>query len=185
MNDKIFKRYCYLVKQSDTNWPYLTARETLVYAAELYNVTTGNDDTRLLVEDVMRKTGLESAADTKCVLLSGGQQRRLSLAVALLKQPAVLFLDEPTSGLDAASATAIMGEITRVAKEERLVILCTIHQPSTKVYNGFDQGKKQHATQTQVVMTVACSAESRRETPWCAPPISTYLCSFFHMLILL
>jgi ABC-type multidrug transport system ATPase subunit len=71
--------------------------------------------------------------------LSGGQRRRLSIGIALLKQPTLLFLDEPTSGLDAASAANIMEEIVRVAKEERIIILCTIHQPSTKVYNGFDQ----------------------------------------------
>lgn len=154
MNDRIFKRYCYLVKQQDMNWHYLTARESLTFAAQLYHkvvVTTNKQDDndeedeeqqdviRLLVEDVLRKMGLESCADTRCSRLSGGQQRRLSLAMALLKKPAVLFLDEPTSGLDAASATAIMHEITRVAKQERLVILCTIHQPSSKVYNDFDQ----------------------------------------------
>jgi len=152
MNDRIFKRYCYLVKQQDMNWHYLTARESLTFAAQLYHkvvVTTNKQDDeeeeeeqdviRLLVEDVLRKMGLESCADTRCSRLSGGQQRRLSLAMALLKKPAVLFLDEPTSGLDAASATAIMHEITRVAKQERLAILCTIHQPSSKVYNDFDQ----------------------------------------------
>jgi ABC-type multidrug transport system ATPase subunit len=41
--------------------------------------------------------------------------------------------------LDAAAAENIMQEIVRVAKDERIIILCTIHQPSTKVYNGFDQ----------------------------------------------
>ena len=44
-----------------------------------------------------------------------------------------------TIGLDAAAASNIMQEIVRVAKEERLIILCTIHQPSTKVFNGFDE----------------------------------------------
>lgn len=44
-----------------------------------------------------------------------------------------------TTGLDAASAANIMTEIVRVAKDERLIIVCTIHQPSTKVYHGFDQ----------------------------------------------
>lgn len=43
------------------------------------------------------------------------------------------------SGLDAAAAENIMQEIVRVAKDERIIILCTIHQPSTKVYNGFDE----------------------------------------------
>ena len=42
-------------------------------------------------------------------------------------------------GLDAAAAENIMQEIVRVAKDERIIILCTIHQPSTKVYNGFDE----------------------------------------------
>ena len=51
----------------------------------------------------------------------------------------ILGKDEPTSGLDAAAAENIMKEIVRVAKEERLIICCSSHQPSTKVYNGFDQ----------------------------------------------
>ena len=138
ITDTSFKRYCYVVKQQDTNWPYLSPRETLMYAAELYNVKT-DETTDLFVDALIQKTGLMSCADTRIERLSGGQQRRVSLAVALLKQPAVLFLDEPTSGLDAASASHIMREITRVAKDERLIIVCTIHQPSSKVYNGFDQ----------------------------------------------
>lgn len=139
LSDKLFKRYCYVVKQHDTNWPYLTTREALTYASELYNIVDRGEATNHLVNDIIAKMGLHSCADTKAARLSGGQQRRLSLAIALLKQPSVLFLDEPTSGLDAASAAAIMGEITRVAKEEGIIMLCTIHQPSSKVYNGFDQ----------------------------------------------
>ena len=50
-----------------------------------------------------------------------------------------LFTDEPTSGLDAAAAEKIMQEIVSVARSENLIVMCTIHQPSTKVYNGFDQ----------------------------------------------
>eukprot|EP00961_Rhodomonas_salina_P010024 134972-Rhodomonas_salina.5 len=57
--------------------------------------------------------GLMICADTKCgsqfvTGLSGGQKRRLSLALSLIKNPLVLFLDEPTSGLDAAAAASIM-----------------------------------------------------------------------------
>ena len=71
--------------------------------------------------------------------LSGGLKRRLSIAAALIKEPKLIFLDEPTSGLDAAAAAAIMSFITELAAQEDLAIVATIHQPSTKVYDGFDQ----------------------------------------------
>jgi len=134
----IFKTHCFVVKQQDKHWPYLTTREALQYSAGLFDIATP-ENIPILVDELIEKMGLTICADTMCARLSGGQKRRLSIAVALLKQPTVLFLDEPTSGLDAASASNIMEEIARVAKEERLVIVCTIHQPSTKVYNGFDQ----------------------------------------------
>jgi ABC-type multidrug transport system ATPase subunit len=128
-----------VVKQHDKHWPYLTLRETLTYAAGLYDVSDNKETTATVVNEIIEKMGLTTCGDVRCSQLSGGQQRRLSIAVALLKQPTVLFLDEPTSGLDAAAASNIMQEISRVAKDEQLVIACTIHQPSTKVYNGFDQ----------------------------------------------
>jgi ABC-type multidrug transport system ATPase subunit len=139
LTDKIFKHHCYVVKQHDKHWPYLTCRETLQYAADLYDVAATKEDKVTIVQEIITKMGLEVCADTRNARLSGGQQRRLSIGIALLKQPTLLFLDEPTSGLDAAAASNIMQEIVRVAKEERLIILCTIHQPSTKVYNGFDE----------------------------------------------
>jgi len=139
ITDRIFKKHCFVVKQHDKHWPYLTARESLTYTAELYEVADNKNDIATIVSDIISKMGLDSCADTRCARLSGGQRRRLSLAVALLKQPTLLFLDEPTSGLDAAAASNIMQEIIRVAKEEHLIIVCTIHQPSTKVYNGFDE----------------------------------------------
>ena len=138
LTDDMFKKHAFVVKQQDKHWPYLTTREALTYAAELYNVAD-KADIPDVVSGIVKKMGLESCVDTRCARLSGGQKRRLSLAVALLKQPTLLFLDEPTSGLDAAAASNIMQEIIRVAREERIIILCSIHQPSTKVYNGFDQ----------------------------------------------
>ncbi|CAB9505534.1 Putative white-brown complex homolog protein 30 [Seminavis robusta] len=138
LTDKLFKRHCYVVKQHDKHWPYLTCRETLQYAAELYQVAD-RSNIPAVVEETIQKMGLAVCADTRCARLSGGQARRLSIGMALLKQPTVLFLDEPTSGLDAAAADNIMQEIVRVAKDERLIIMCSIHQPSSKVYQGFDQ----------------------------------------------
>ena len=165
LTDKIFKEHCYVVVQQDKHFPYLTCRETLQFAAELYNVAPDGNSMHQVVEEIIDKMGLRICADTRNARLSGGQARRLSIGIALLKQPTLLFLDEPTSGtyftyaifatsicvgmnlnllfsfvgLDAAAAENIMQEIVRVAKDERIIILCTIHQPSTKVYNGFDE----------------------------------------------
>ena len=110
-----------------------------MYAASLFQVADTYAEMKLIVDETIKKMGLSVCADTRNARLSGGQQRRLSIGVALLKRPTLLFLDEPTSSLDSASAAAIMQEIVRVAKDERLIIMCSIHQPSSKVYQGFDQ----------------------------------------------
>jgi ABC-type multidrug transport system ATPase subunit len=98
LTDKIFKEHCYVVVQQDKHFPYLTCRETLQFAAELYNVAPDVNAMHQVVEEIIDKMGLRICADTRNARLSGGQARRLSIGIALLKQPTLLFLDEPTSG---------------------------------------------------------------------------------------
>jgi ABC-type multidrug transport system ATPase subunit len=105
ITNSIFKEHCYVVVQHDKHWPYLTCRETLQYAAELYEVAA-KEDVDAIVNEIIQKMGLNACADTRNARLSGGQRRRLSIGIALLKQPTLLFLDEPTSGLDAGKSTA-------------------------------------------------------------------------------
>lgn len=92
LTDSIFKKHCYVVKQHDKHWPFLTARETLLFAAALFEVADDQSGLSQIVDGIIHKMGLDICADTRCARLSGGQARRLSIAVALLKQPTVLFL---------------------------------------------------------------------------------------------
>lgn len=83
-----------------------------------------------------------------CVVVSFSKKKNLFYILThlnsvildrLLKRPSVILLDEPTSGLDAAGTVAVVRVLRRIAKEDNLIIVATIHQPSTKVYNLFDQ----------------------------------------------
>ena len=100
LTDKLFKRHCYVVKQHDKHWAFLSCRETLQYAAELYNVADAGDIPEI-VEETIQKMGLAVCADTKCARLSGGQARRLSIGIALLKKPTLLFLGKSFVGIEA------------------------------------------------------------------------------------
>ena len=90
LTDKIFKSHCYVVKQHDKHWPYLTCRETLRFAAELYDVSPTREDLEALLDEIILKMGLTTVADTRNSALSGGQRRRLSIGIALLKQPTLV-----------------------------------------------------------------------------------------------
>lgn len=70
--------------------------------------------------------------------LSGGQKRRLCVAIQLLSMPSLIFLDEPTSGLDSASSLELLSHLYRVASSNRTVIL-TIHQPRLEIFHMFDK----------------------------------------------
>ena len=67
------------------------------------------------------------------------QVRRLSLGVSLLKNPSILFLDEVTSGLDSAASYQICDVLHHITQERKLIVVYTIHQPSTEVFEKFDE----------------------------------------------
>ena len=70
--------------------------------------------------------------------ISGGEKRRLAFASEILTDPGILFCDEPTSGLDSYMAFSIMETITALAKRGKTII-CTIHQPSSAIFESFDK----------------------------------------------
>jgi ABC-type multidrug transport system ATPase subunit len=120
----------------------LTVCENLLYLSILQlseNTSWHNRIKRVL--QVMGETGLLHYANTKVggltkVGLSGGQKRRLCVALQLLRLPRILLLDEPTSGLDASASLDLLKTLHCLALSGRTVIL-TIHQPRLEIYHMF------------------------------------------------
>ena len=85
-----------------------------MYAAELYDVAEPAD-LETVVDAIIDKMGLRICAETRNARLSGGQARRLSIGIALLKQPTLLFLDEPTSGLGKQATGGVARSVANAA----------------------------------------------------------------------
>ena len=129
------RRACGYVPQDDVLPPTCTVREHLAFHAALRLSSPAHRRAR--VRQVLAALGLEPVAgaligDQLRRSLSGGERRRLSIAVELLAQPAVLLLDEPTSHLDSTSAARVVGLLAEVAARGTTVLLA-IHQPRPDV----------------------------------------------------
>lgn len=105
--------------QQDGLYPGLTAREVLHLFAGYFQHPQA-------VDALLERVGLTSAAKTRCRRLSGGQKRRLALAVALVGNPHLVFLDEPTAGMD-PQARLTTWEIIRELKRQGVTVLLTTH----------------------------------------------------------
>ncbi|HHV09532.1 MAG TPA: ATP-binding cassette domain-containing protein [Clostridiales bacterium] len=101
----------------------LTVRENLMLMAEIYGFA--KEKARAKVEEVIGLFSLEEVADTKASILSGGWQRRLSIAMALITEPKVLFLDEPTLGLDVLARRELWKLIMDL--KGKITIILTTH----------------------------------------------------------
>ncbi|MFJ4474241.1 ABC transporter ATP-binding protein/permease [Streptomyces xanthochromogenes] len=115
-----------LVPQDDILHAQLTVRRALGYAAELrFPQDTEKKERRARVDEVIRELGLEQRVDQPIHSLSGGQRKRVSVALELLTKPSLLFLDEPTSGLDPGMDRSVMHMLRGLADDGRTVIVVT------------------------------------------------------------
>ncbi|GLE07867.1 hypothetical protein PINS_up018609 [Pythium insidiosum] len=139
---RTFRAVASYVAQEDSLLGSFTVCETLTMAAKLSLPTTVTDaEIRSRVQAVIDEMGLRVCEHTLVgdifhKGISGGQKRRLSIAIELLSNPSVLLLDEPTSGLDSAATFNVIQCIERLCREGRAVV-CTIHQPSSLVFEMF------------------------------------------------
>lgn len=133
------------VAQEDVLMGTLTVREIIQYSAQLRlpsNIT--KEEVNEIVDNVIIEMGLEDCAQNLIGNwhlrgISGGEKKRLSIALEIITQPQLLFLDEPTSGLDSASAYFVVQVLKNIAcGGSGRTIICSIHQPSSEVFALFD-----------------------------------------------
>jgi ABC-2 type transport system ATP-binding protein len=103
--------------------PLMTGRELIRLQATLHAL--GREEGRRRADSLLERVGLSDAADRRVGTYSGGMQRRLDLAAALVHEPRVLFLDEPTTGLDPVSRKTIWAEVEQLNREGTTVFLTT------------------------------------------------------------
>jgi ABC-type multidrug transport system ATPase subunit len=141
-----FSRLHGYVTQDAPFFDSLTVRETLSYAAALRLPEAVPAATRAaLVDALLADLDLTRCAHTFVGKpaepggISGGERRRLTLAMELTFNPPLLLCDEVTSGLDAASASRIVRILRRLASTQGRTVICTIHQPRPSILALFDQ----------------------------------------------
>ncbi|MFC1415648.1 ATP-binding cassette domain-containing protein [Streptacidiphilus cavernicola] len=111
------------IAQGGGTWDDVTAREELVMQARMHRIGKAEALTRAAA--ALEAFDLTEYADRNCRTYSGGQRRRVDIALGVVHQPKVLFLDEPTSGLDPQSRAHMWDEIRRLRAEGMTVFLTT------------------------------------------------------------
>ena len=143
-SSQFLRRYTGYVEQFDTLIAALTAREMLCYTAELKRPMEESLQSKESAADqLLKDLGLWESRDVLVGSpmvkgLSGGQSKRLNIAIALITDPSVLFLDEPTSGLDSFTANEVMSVVKRLSTSD-VTILATIHSPTAYAFSLFDK----------------------------------------------
>ena len=131
------------VPQDDLLFEDLTVWENLSYNARLCFDELTNSEIDAKVERVLRELELFAYKDLNVgsplkKFISGGQRKRLNVALELIREPAVLFVDEPTSGLSSTDSEKVMLLLKQQARNGKLIIV-NIHQPSSAIFKLFDK----------------------------------------------
>jgi ABC-type multidrug transport system ATPase subunit len=93
----------------------------------------------MIATNVMRKLMIQECAEIRPPSCSGGQLKRISIALELVSRPNILILDEPTSGLDSVTTWQLINTLIELTQQpEPIAIVVTIHQPSTKLFGLFN-----------------------------------------------
>lgn len=129
------KTSCY-IQQEDCHHTLLTVDEMMNMACRL-KLKDHEVDYNTRIDEILDGLNLSHRKSATAETLSGGEKKRLSIALELVTNPQIMFLDEPTSGLDEVTASACIRLLRSLAHEDRTII-CTIHQPSAAMFDLFD-----------------------------------------------
>ncbi len=133
------------VPQDDLVHPELTVFEAIRYSAKFrLPPDYSEDEIDARVEQTIKDLGLETVKNLQIgrpekKILSGGQRKRVNIALELVTDPVILFLDEPTSGLAADDTTALISLLHDLTKATGKTIIMTIHQPAKDEFEKFNQ----------------------------------------------
>ncbi|XP_017879116.1 ATP-binding cassette sub-family G member 1-like [Ceratina calcarata] len=132
-----FKKMSCYIMQEDLLQPWLTVYEAMHFAVDLKLGHISRTAKLTVIEEILDVLRLNRARDTTSEHLSGGERKRLSIALELVNNPPVIFLDEPTTGLDEISAAQCTELLKYLARLGRTVI-CSLHTPSASIFAKFD-----------------------------------------------
>ncbi|MBX2964451.1 MAG: ATP-binding cassette domain-containing protein [Cyclobacteriaceae bacterium] len=131
------------VSQDDLLIEELTVYQNLYYNAKLCFAHFTEEQIQQRVMEVLENLGLDQRKDLKVgnpleKTISGGQRKRLNIALELIREPAILFLDEPTSGLSSRDSENVIDLLKELSLKGKLIFV-VIHQPSSDIYKMFDK----------------------------------------------
>ncbi|WP_010662134.1 ATP-binding cassette domain-containing protein [Marinilabilia salmonicolor] len=132
-----------VIPQDDLLIEELTVFENLYYNAKLCFKDKNEEEINQLVNDTLKSLGLYERRLLKVgsplnKMISGGQRKRLNIALELIREPGVLFVDEPTSGLSSRDSENVMNLLRELSLKGKLIFV-VIHQPSSDIYKMFDK----------------------------------------------
>lgn len=137
------RRLIGFVPQDDLLIEELTVYQNLLYTARLCFACLSDQEIGERVDTVLKELGLEEIKDLEVgspirKTISGGQRKRLNIALELIREPAILYLDEPTSGLSSSDSEKVIILLKEQTHRGKLVVV-NIHQPSSEIYKLFDR----------------------------------------------
>lgn len=141
-NDRI-KSVIGYIPQDDLLIEELTVFENLYYNARLCCKDLTEENLLKLIDKTLTSLGLFEVKDLKVgspldKKISGGQRKRLNIALELIREPSVMFVDEPTSGLSSRDSENVMDLLRELTLRGKLIFV-VIHQPSSDIYKMFDK----------------------------------------------